>query len=195
MALDIGIRTGEPANKVFWGELSPCDHVLQIYDDDSAFLDSLRGFLADGLDAGESVVVIATASHRQELARRLEQVGHDIAALSAQDRYISLSAQDTLDQFMVRGLPDEQRFRTVIGDVITRARGGNRKVRAFGEMVALLWARGNRAANVHLELIWNDLLRSQRFPLFCAYPRIGFTQEISSAIHAVCDAHTRVIGI
>ena len=179
--------------KVFWGELAPCEHVLQIYDEDAPFMDSLQGFIAEGLERGESVIVIATASHREEMSRRLSLAGHDVEALAAGDRYIALSAQDTLDTFMVRGTPEVERFRRTIKSVIERARRGGRPVRAFGEMVALLWARGNRAATVQLELYWNDLLRSERFPLFCAYPRVGFTQEISSAIHAVCEAHTRQV--
>ncbi|HUP97364.1 MAG TPA: MEDS domain-containing protein [Usitatibacter sp.] len=189
-----GAHLQEQTRKVFWGELAPCDHVLQIYDEDKVFLDSLQGFICEGLDAGEAVIIIATASHREEMSRRLTLAGHDVDGLAASDRYIALSAQDTLDQFMVRGAPDEARFRRTINGVVERARRGGRGVRAFGEMVALLWARGNRASTVQLELMWNDLLRSQRFPLFCAYPRVGFTQEISSAIHAVCEAHTRIFG-
>ena len=184
---------GAPA-KVFWGELTPCDHVLQIYDEDAPFMDSLQGFVVEGLERGESVIVIATASHRKEMSRRLAMAGHDVEALAADDRYIALSAQETLDKFMVRGAPDVERFRRTIKAVIERARRGGRPVRAFGEMVALLWARGNRAATVQLELYWNDLLRTERFPLFCAYPRVGFTQEITSAIHAVCEAHTRQVA-
>ena len=186
--------TAQAPPKVFWGELAPCEHVLQIYDEDAPFMDSLQGFVSEGLERGESVIVIATASHREEMSRRLARAGHDVEALAAADRYIALSAQDTLDQFMVRGAPDVDRFRRTIKAVIERARRGGRPVRAFGEMVALLWARGNRAATVQLELYWNDLLRTERFPLFCAYPRVGFTQEISSAIHAVCEAHTRQVA-
>jgi hypothetical protein len=178
---------------VYWGELAPCDHVMQIYEDDESFLETLENFVAEGLDAGEGVIVIATASHREALARRLEDAGHDLALAALEDRYVALSAQDTLDRFMVSGSPDEDRFLEVVQGVIGRARGGGRKVRAFGEMVALLWARGNRSATVRLEYLWNGLLRSERFPLYCAYPRFGFTPHASLVVDAVCAEHTRVI--
>ena len=32
-------RIGE--YEVFWGEISPCDHLVQIYDEDAALLDAL----------------------------------------------------------------------------------------------------------------------------------------------------------
>jgi len=40
-------------SEVFWGEIAPCEHLVQIYDNDGAFLDSLEGFVAGGLRAGD----------------------------------------------------------------------------------------------------------------------------------------------
>ena len=56
-------QPGEP--DVFWGELSPCEHLVQIYERDEVFLDALEGFVAGGVRSGEAVIVIATDSHRQ----------------------------------------------------------------------------------------------------------------------------------
>ena len=64
----------------FWGEMAPCEHLVQIYEDDDSFLDKLEGFVASGLDAGESVVVIATPGHLSSLHRRLLKRGPEMAA-------------------------------------------------------------------------------------------------------------------
>ena len=61
--------------------------------------------------------------------------------------------------------------------LLTRGRAGGRRVRAFGEMVAVMWARGEQGATVRLEHLWHRLCQSEAFSLFCAYPRIGFTQD------------------
>ena len=45
-----------------------------------------------------------------------------------------------------------------------------RKVRAFGEMIALLWARGDRAATLWLEQLWHELCQTQEFSLFLRIP-------------------------
>ena len=180
---------------IHWDGLGRDDHVLQIYDEDSHFLDVLHAYVSDGLRGGEAVVVIASAPHREALRERLLRAGLDVDTAAHQQRYIALSAQDTLDCFMVGGLPDEALFRMTVGDVIARARRAGRDLRAFGEMVALLWARGNRAGATRLEQLWNDLLGTERFPLFCAYPRLGFGKEFSTAVHHVCAAHTRVFGV
>lgn len=183
-----------PIQDVKWGELPPCDHLLHIYDDGAGFLEHVRDFIADGLKNDEAVIVFATASHRKALGQRLARAGVDVEKAIREGRYVPLSAQDTLEKFMVRGSPDEQRFNETIIAVIERARVGERKVRAFGEMVALLWSRGNHSATVRLEHLWNKLLCAQGFPLFCAYPSRSFTGEMSPSLDDICAAHTRVIG-
>lgn len=65
----------------------------------------------------------------------------------------------------------------MIGNVIASVTDGRSRVRAFGEMVALLWAEGNHGGAIRLEELWNDLQNSHSFALFCAYPMNGFGGE------------------
>lgn len=124
---------------------------------------------------------------------RLERI-YSRTVNRAQDRYIGLEAEQVLERFMVNGWPDDARFEQVIADLITRARGEDRKVRAFGEMVAVLWARGDQAATVRLEHLWNGLCQADTFSLFCAYPRAGFTRDLSKSINEICAVHSRVLA-
>jgi MEDS: MEthanogen/methylotroph, DcmR Sensory domain len=64
---------------IFWGEISPCEHIAQIYDTDAVFLDTLAGFIGGGLIAGESTIVIATAPHLKALEQRLDRADVDVA--------------------------------------------------------------------------------------------------------------------
>ena len=183
------IRSG-----VFWGEMAPCEHVVQIYGDDNIFLDALEGFVGSGLRAGDSVIVIATAPHLHELEKRLRTGSWiDVDRARWEDRYIALLAQETLDKFIVNGWPDDKLFEKTLSRLIARARGDSRKVRVFGEMVALLWAQGNTGATVRLEHLWNKLVQAEKLPLFCAYPRAGFEHDADASIHALCAAHSRVV--
>ncbi len=179
---------------IFWGEVAPCDHLVQIYEEDGPFLDSLEGFVRGGLAAGEAAVVIATPAHRAGLEARLAARGVDLAAARAADQYIPLDAEETLSRFVVDGWPDDRRFADVVAGLLARARAGGRRVRAFGEMVAVLWARGDQAATVRLEHLWHGLCRTEAFALFCAYPRAGFTQDAAKAIGDICRLHSRVVG-
>ena len=75
------LTPGRPPHEypVFWGELSPCQHVVQIYERDAVFLDSLEGFAADGITAAESIIIIASPQHRRTLEHRLAARGIDLA--------------------------------------------------------------------------------------------------------------------
>jgi hypothetical protein len=180
--------------KIFGGEIAPCEHVAQFYDSDNALLESLTRFVGAGLSAGESVIVIATPEHLRELASGLAQMAVDLQAASAEDRYITLDAEIALASFMVQNWPDDQRFSHFVEHLIRRAAMNNRRVRVFGEMVALLWARGQAAATVRLEHLWQQFCKTHSFPLFCAYPKAGFTKDPTDSFAEICAAHTQVLS-
>ncbi len=95
---------------------------------------------------------------------------------------------------MVDGAPDPSRFSDAVGSLVAEAAAGGRRVRVFGEMVALLWEAGNVAATLRLEELWNDLGEDQAFSLLCAYP----AQSLLGApddpqFTEVCARHTGVI--
>jgi hypothetical protein len=189
-----GTEHSNKAGEIFWGEIAPCEHVVQIYRDDTVFLDALEGFTAGGLRAGEGVVVIATPGHLAALDQRLAAAGLDVTLAAEEDRYLALDADRTLKKFMMRGWPDDILFEHVVSDLLGRAGRGGRRVRAFGEMVALLWAEGYTGATVRLEHLWHQLCHERGFSLFCAYPRIGFTQGADLSIKEICAAHSRVVA-
>jgi len=182
------------AADIFWGEIAPCDHVIQFYENDEVFLDTLAGFVGSGISAGECVVVIATSNHLQSLYYRLSNYAINIQTLMDDDRYIPLNAEEVLDKFMVDGWPDEDRFNKTISSIVNKGACRNRRVRAFGEMVALLWGRGDNAATVHLEHLWNRFCETNNLSLFCAYPKTGFTEDIKDSIKTLCACHSKIIN-
>jgi len=179
---------------VFWGEIAPSEHLIHVYDDERAFSELLERFVAGGLLAYESVIVIATAPHLAALNQRLLSRGIDLRTARDSDRYIDLDAEKCLATFMVNGAPDEVRFARVVTGLIERAGRHGRRVRAFGEMVAMLWHDGHTGATVQLEHMWNHVRETLPFPLFCSYPRAGFTREMTESLKEICATHTKVIS-
>jgi hypothetical protein len=192
--MDINEEWKRTDSHVFWGEIAPCDHVVQIYEDDHDFLDLLSGFASDGFRADDCVIVIATAEHLQSLANHLEKSGINVANLISCGQYIPLDANETLAQFMVNGWPDANRFNAVVTSLLEHARKQKRQVRAFGEMVAILWAKGSTGATVQLEDLWNKFIHTQTFTLFCAYPKSGFTEDAHTSMQHICSTHNKVIA-
>jgi hypothetical protein len=182
------------SNQVFWGEIAPCDHVVQIYENDEVFLDLLTGFVSGGVNVDDAVIVIATDSHLKGLEDRLVLLGYDVQKLIRNTQYIPLDAEKTLSKFVVNGWPDETLFNHVVSELIGKAKQGDRQVRAFGEMVALLWAKGQIGATVRLEHLWNMFCENEAFCLFCAYPKSGFTQDASESVMHICGAHSKMVA-
>jgi hypothetical protein len=182
----------EHPSQAFWAELSACEHFVQIYEADDVFMDTLSGFIGGALRQDEGAVVIATPAHVEELRRRLELDGFDVKAAMADDQLLLLDAEKVIAQFLVNGWPDEDKFAQIVRDTLARAGRGGRRVRAFGEMVAIMWAKGYCAATVRLEHLWHNLCQQEAFVLFCAYPKSGFTESPVDSIARVCAEHSKV---
>ena len=178
----------------FWDDMSPCDHSVQIYETDEGLLDALETYVGSGLRQDECAVVIATPEHRSLLQERLFGQGLDVEASIARNRYIALDAEATLSEFMRADWPDDRLFADCVDRVMTRARVDGRPVRAFGEMVAILWAQGQAGATLRLEHLWHRLCQEHGFPLFCAYPRSGFVQDATFSREEICATHDRLLG-
>jgi hypothetical protein len=179
----------------FWGGIGPSDHVVQIYDDEQSFLSLLEGFVTGGFDANDCVVVIATEEHLHALENRLRFKGYDLFELKLQNQYVPLSARDTLNEFMINNWPDEVLFRHVMSRHIAKARTRQRNVRAFGEMVAMLYAHGHTGATVQLENLWNKICQIEGLSLFCSYPRSVFNQSALEGILDICGTHSKMIKL
>jgi signal transduction histidine kinase/ActR/RegA family two-component response regulator len=177
-----------------WAEMCDTEHFVQFYEADGSLLNSISGFIGNAISAGEGAVVVATQAHRDGLDQLLQSNGLDVVGAKSRGRYLSLDASETLSKFMVDGLPDPQRFNEVIGGVIASVTDGDSRIRAFGEMVSLLWAEGNQAAAIRLEELWNDLQTAHSFSLFCAYPLRGLGGErLIEPTSSICKVHSRVI--
>lgn len=188
------VKEWETSNiQAFWGEIAPCDHLVQVYENEKIFLDTLEGFAGTGFLANDSVVIIATSTHLDALNARLRSQGFDLNVLIKADQYIPIDAEDLLSIFLVDGWIDEKIFNCFINDIVSRAKQRNGKVRAFGEMVAVLWKQGNCGATVQLENLWNQLHGKSPFTLFCAYPKTGFTESAHDSIDIICKQHAKVI--
>src|SRR6185503_3272068 len=127
------------------------DHVVQFYDDDDQLIAVVVGYLAAALVDGDAVVVLATPAHRRAFAAALAAAGVDAAAARDDGRLVLLDAAGTLARFTVGDDIDAAAFDSVVGGLVRRVAASGRPVRAYGEMVALLWGAGDRAGAVELE--------------------------------------------
>ena len=191
-APDLDTNIQQHKGRFFWRDMGPSGHACQVYGDSADLIDSLTAYVGGALWTGEASVVIATRENLDRLEHNLRQSGLDLAHFRGDDRYITISADDGLARFMVDNWPDEARFREVIGALLERARRGGRPVRAYGEMVGVLWARGDYQAAIRLEHLWNRMVEGHGFRLLCGYSRAEFERAGTGEMDAARAAHSLV---
>lgn len=167
-------------------------HAVRFYQDADSLCRIVGEFLSAGLTAGEPAIVIATSAHRDGIVKCLE--ARSIDARSLESEITLLDAETVLSQFMVDGMPDAARFTATITPIIERACRGRQDcvVRAYGEMVDVLWKAGQTVAATRVEVLWNDLARTTAFSLLCGYAMGSFYK--SAAVGEICRHHSHIMS-
>jgi hypothetical protein len=193
--VDITLQTETVAN---WPELlqqpSAGDHFVQVYQDEAFLSQAVAEYVGAGLRRGDGVLVIATASHRAAFTQQLEDDGLFPLDAIQRRQLVMLDAGETLRRFTADGMPNWQTFHALVGGVIAQMRLQYQNVRAYGEMVDVLWQRGECDAAIRLEQFWNDLAKLQTFSLLCSY----YIDNLQASAYAgplecVCKVHTHLI--
>lgn len=169
-------------------------HGVQFYKDPEALCRIVGGFVGEGLEHGALALVIATPDHVARIDSCLRDRGIDVDEMQRDGSLVTLDARDTLRLFMMDGMPNPGTFRGAIGSALTGLSRGREHlpIRAYGEMVDLLWKDGLEAAAIRLETLWNQLAATHDFKLLCGYSMGNFYK--GAAIEEICDQHTHVMG-
>ncbi|MBV9366256.1 MAG: MEDS domain-containing protein [Solirubrobacterales bacterium] len=170
------------------------EHVVQFYEREADLVRAVGTYLISAVAEDAVAIVIAGEAHRVAFEAELVGTGIDVVRATEEGRVVWLDAARTLSLFMEDGRIEPARFRDVVGGVVRWARGTGRPVRAYGEMVALLWDAGDILGAIELEKLWNDLGRELSFALWCGYhTRSVAGAEHAEALHEVCQLHSAVM--
>ena len=170
-------------------------HAVQFYGNDNSLFTTVSGFLGQGLVDGSPGIIIATASHGKAILERLKARLIDIDRAQRSGQLVVLDAHRTLERFMVGDLPDTEAFEENVGQVIAALLKGHSErtlIRAYGEMVDVLWKQGRIEATIRLEMLWNKLANQYGIALLCGYA-VGNFGRSPAAFEEVCRQHTHVV--
>ena len=151
-------------------------HAVQFYNDPASLSRMVAGFLAEGFNKGDAAVIIATPEHRLRVEQALRASGIDVDTVKRLGELVVLDARETLNTFMVDGVPHASIFKHVLGEVLAQISRTHPEctIRAYGEMVNVLWKDGLEAAAIRLETLWNELATTHDFKLLCGYSMGNF---------------------
>ena len=131
-------------------DAAPGDHIVQLYQDQEFLNCAVCRYVGDGLANGEGIVLFPTLTHWAAFRPRLEAEGVDVHAAQERGQLTVVDADELLPRLMRGAMPDLPAFKGVIGDIFGQARAGGSypKLRAWGELVNVLWERGDVAASM-----------------------------------------------
>lgn len=170
-------------------------HLLKIYEEDEGLAKTVAPYVIEGLQAGESVVVIASRPHWAAIARTIQDKGVEWAESEKRGALKVLDAHETLKQLQSQAGVDHQRFETLVDELIEPFHSGARQgpVRIYGEMVDLLWQGGRLDAALALEGLWNVVLTQAPCRLLCGYHRSLMTGSDAGAFTKVSETHSHIL--
>ncbi|KQZ88314.1 hypothetical protein ASD62_02195 [Phycicoccus sp. Root563] len=171
---------------------APDDHAVIFYDHDSEIVSAVAGYAHEGLQSGEVVLLIATATHAPVILEVLSALGFDVAEATARGTLHLRDAAATLAQFRAEGELDLERFESHLRELLASVTTKDTRARVFGELVALLWEEGEVAAAIGLESAWNTVLTGHRTGLLCAYPTALLASAGLPGIRETCVRHSEV---
>jgi hypothetical protein len=179
-------------------DAGPRDHIVQLYQDQQFLNRAVCRFAAAAIANGEGVILVPTSAHWEAFRPRLEAEGVDVKAAQGRGQLTVFDADELLPQFMRDSMPDAPVFLGLAGDVISRARGADRypKVRWWGEMVNILWERGDVAASMSLEDQFDQLAHEHEIAIFCSFVMDNFNGEVHSRmLPRLGENHSHLIPV
>jgi hypothetical protein len=172
--------------------VTPHDHTVLFYDHDPEIVSIVAAYARDGLDQGDTVLLIATPAHREAILQSLRDDGVDVAALAGRGALDLRDARTVLEELRPDGRLDLSSFDRLFGAIVTAATARGGRIRIFGEIVTLLWQEGDVAAALQLEDAWNLVLRGRAASLLCSYPTALLPVAGLGEIRQTCALHSDV---
>jgi DNA-binding NarL/FixJ family response regulator len=173
-------------------------HAVQFHADDSVWLDRVADVLSRALHRGDIVATVLLESNRDILALRMDERGWNPGDLEARGRYLVFDAEEAATQIMRDGRVHADAIAELVV-TLERARtacpGGPRShVTLVGEIAAVLCRRGNAAAALELESMWDEQTRSLPILTICAYPAGCLDHHPTPGLVSHISAHHAVIS-
>jgi hypothetical protein len=156
------------------------DHIVQLYQDEDFLNRAVCRFAGAALAHGEGVILVPTLAHWNAFRPRLEAEGVDVEGAQERGQLTVVDADEFLPRFMRDEMPDAPVFLGLAAEVIgqARAEGRYQQVRWWGEMVNVLWERGDVAASMHLEDLFDQLAHKHDIAIFCSFLMDNFNGDV-----------------
>ena len=99
-----GVKECEPWDRVV-ADAAPCDHIVQLYQDQDFLNRAVCRFVGAGLANGEGIILVPTLTHWTAIRPRLEAEGVNMEAARERGQLTVVDANQCLPRFMRDVMP------------------------------------------------------------------------------------------
>ncbi|HXH74332.1 MAG TPA: MEDS domain-containing protein [Bacteriovoracaceae bacterium] len=170
------------------------DHLVKFYCDLRNLTDLVCDYVVPGISRGDGIIIIATQTNRKAFEAALENRSIDVTMAKAAGQVLLLDAEETLRKIMSGGMPVTSKFNAVIGEKIIKMLEKYPNIRAYGEMVNVLWKQDCVEGTIALEKFWNSLAVIHPFALLCSYSMDENLMKKGKSLSDICSTHTHYIN-
>jgi hypothetical protein len=174
-------------------------HAVGFYQNDASLCRMVADFLEEGFREGSPAIIVAAAAHRDAIFAQFRADRVDVNQLTTSGDLLLLDADVTLALFMRDGMPDAAAFDGTFAPIIAQMSRGrkDRPLRAYGEMVDILWKADRQEAAIRLEMLWNQLANTQDFKLLCGYSMGSFYKNAAANAgrEEVRQQHSHIVPV
>ena len=168
-------------------------HTMQLFESDESLADAVADFCSEGVLRNETVLAVVREERWYSIAQRLSARGVAVDEALWRGLLTVRSAERMLKGFMRAGRPHLALMTTSMGPLISRLEAFGRPLRIYGEMVDILASRGEHAAALELEELWNVVDEQKKYRIFCSYMAANFADpRTRDELRRICAAHTEV---
>ncbi|HEY1803468.1 MAG TPA: MEDS domain-containing protein [Terracidiphilus sp.] len=172
--------------------------MVQLYQDQDFLNRAVCRFAGAALANGEGLILVPTVDHWNAFRPRLEAEGIDVKSVRDSGQLTVVDSDELLPRLMQKALPDGPMFLGLAGEIIARTRGAGRfpKVRWWGEMVNVLWERGDVSASMNLEDLFDRVANDEGIAIFCSFLMDNFNGEIHThMLPRLGENHSHLIPV
>lgn len=172
------------------------NHSVQVCQNDTSQAEAVTHYIQKGLLNNEAVVVFARPALRQAVISKMDALGLDVQTFKSQGQIRFFDAEFLLSSFLIEGELESSAFQEFIGYPIQVAQLKFGRVRAFGEMVNVLWKKGEYDTAMQLEDLWNDLSKQLEFSLLCSYSLDNLDpNSYDASLELICKCHKHLVPV
>jgi len=170
-------------------------HFAQFHRDQDGLVESVFTFLEAGLQAGNSILIVAAPEQVDRLFDRLAANKFHPKALRDAGQLAHVDTTRILELFDANGASERRILRAAVAPTLNRLQLHGHGIRVYSELANTLWRAGDTSGAIEVEEFWNTRAESRSFALYCGYTMDTHSERsYAGPLEELGRTHAEILG-